>query len=378
MLNFSLYRARRHATKAIQAAEAVHALHEDITTDKKNTSLREMIDAVKTAKKNDDKAKIKTAIEELINAIEFYLPPVKWRGARENFDVIVAALSVAFCFRAYYYQPFKIPTGSMQPTLYGIHVEETTESTAFDKQPLRFFKWLATGETFQDVRIKRPGAIRHNRPSSTKPGYNDIVIGQDVYTIPSDAVANLLDRPSTLYKRGQRLWSGYVKSGDFLFVNRWIWNFRHPKRGEVMIFSTNGIADLPPNTHYIKRMCGIPGDEISIQTPRLFNHGKPVEEPERIAQIAQKMQLPQFVIPYPGFQPAPGGEQHPSKAPREDRLLNTSDKVTLGEGEYYAMGDNSGNSLDSRYWGKVSSTKLLGPASFVHWPLTSARWGIIE
>ena len=50
----------------------------------------------------------------------------------------------------------------------------------------------------------------------------------------------------------------------------------------------------------------------------------------------------------------------------------------LGPGEYLALGDNSDNSLDSRYWGAVPAENLLGPATFVHWPFTSPRWGSIR
>jgi signal peptidase I len=52
--------------------------------------------------------------------------------------------------------------------------------------------------------------------------------------------------------------------------------------------------------------------------------------------------------------------------------------VLLSPGFYYAMGDNSFNSFDSRYWGPVPERNLLGPASVVHWPFTSPRWGWIK
>jgi signal peptidase I len=48
----------------------------------------------------------------------------------------------------------------------------------------------------------------------------------------------------------------------------------------------------------------------------------------------------------------------------------------LGEREYYALGDNTGNSRDSRYWGPVPEEKLLGPAAIVYWPFT--RFGTID
>jgi signal peptidase I len=42
------------------------------------------------------------------------------------------------------------------------------------------------------------------------------------------------------------------------------------------------------------------------------------------------------------------------------------------------MGDNTGHSADSRYWGSVPERNLLGPACLVYWPFTSPRWGLID
>jgi signal peptidase I len=58
-------------------------------------------------------------------------------------------------------------------------------------------------------------------------------------------------------------------------------------------------------------------------------------------------------------------------------LASPNQKVLLGPGEYLALGDNTTNSRDSRYWGPVRQRNLVGPACLVYWPF-SKRWGLIE
>ena len=314
-------------------------------------------------------------------------PPKPLAGWRENFDVLVVAISVAMAFRAYFYQPFKIPTGSMQPTLYGIHSEARMpdRATLLDRQPFKFAKWLVTGESFKNVRAKVSGTV-HFMPSdsSKKPGYFPVVVAGVPHYVPNDAVEvdKVLGvvhlkggvRNGVSVKAGDVLWSGVVISGDFVFVNRWKWNFAHPARGEVMVFSTTGITALQQGTHYIKRMTGLPNETLQIHPPNLLVNGVAVTEPLRIGQISRKEKVWRLGPAYAGFNPS-GARQAflPGKS-----LAGENDSVTLSGSQYYAMGDNSFNSFDSRYWGPVPERNLLGPATVVYWPLKSPRLGWIR
>ena len=287
--------------------------------------------------------------------------PKSFAFGREWLDILVVSISVAMAFRAYFYEPFNIPTGSMQPTLYGNHSEECSPVMAdpvWDLTPLKWLKWLVTGRMFEDFRAPATGQML---VQPLKTGYYRVGVNTSpkTFDVPADAFmpqsANLkngLAGHGAFLRAGQRIWSGYVVTGDFLFVNRWLWNFRHPRRGDVMIFSTTGIERLDQGTHYIKRMTALPGEKIEIVEPDVFIDGKKL----------------------PPLKPMVGryGEQTP--VPRPEVMQGP---VVLGEAEYFACGDNSASSYDSRYWGPVPAANLRGVAGGVFWPF-SRRWGVVK
>ena len=239
---------------------------------------------------------------------------------REWLDTLVVALSVAMAFRAYFYTPFKIPTGSMQETLWGNHTRAGVERTAWDAFPLSVLKWAVTGSKTVDWKAPVTG---HVRCIPRNDGNATVRVGTspETWTLPTDACRDLHGK---FVQAGETLWKGSVTKGDFIFVNRWKWNFWQPQDGEVLIFSTTGIAALPQGTHYIKRMKARPGETYRLEHPV---EGRPAV-------------------------------------------------VTMGPDDYFACGDNFNNSFDSRYWGTVPRANLRGCASFVFWPITG--WRIIK
>ena len=307
---------------------------------------------------------------------------------REWLDVFVVAISVAMAFRAYFYEPFNIPTGSMQPTLYGLHSRKMNpgDATLWDAQPFRLFKFLVTGKKFQVYRAPANGRIVLER---TNEGFARMFVHTApsiVMELPTDAFdlsggrmelpGSQLDYAVDHYSgrvigpavsKGDLLWCGEVCSGDFLFVNRFVWNFRRPRRGDVMIFSTTGINRLQQGTHYIKRLAGLPGETVSFDPPKLLINGRSADTlpdaTERIKQISSRLKYSPDAPAYAGFCACDGSIELPLK---------------LGPDEYFACGDNSRNSFDSRYWGPVPGDRLRGVAGGVFWPLTSPRWGIVK
>lgn len=363
----------RRARKALKAMRNDFRLVEDILPEGERAALEERLKDVKQAIRCGETEDLPALVASVQQDLAAAAPKQRWGVAAEWFDILVSSLAVAFCFRAYYYEPFQIPTGSMQPTLYGIHVEESAAPTGWDRQPGRFFKWLITGERYVEVKAPVGGAVTAVRPSAT-PGWNTLLLnGNTPLEVPEaamEAVRKRLEPQRWQVRLGQRLWGGYVRSGDFLFVNRWLWNFRHPRLGETIVFATQGIPALPQNQHYIKRLCGRPGDEVELRAddPHLWVNGQAAHKPLRLQEIAEHCQPWPGSPRYLGYQPALPGPGFPEPYAR----------FALKPGEYVALGDNSGNSLDSRYWGTVPAKNLLGPASFVHWPFTSPRWGRIR
>lgn len=306
-------------------------------------------DLIKESKLKEAEAKC-GALEDLLNKNS----TCEFPRARENIEVFVVALALAMAFKSYFFQPFKIPTGSMQPTLWGIRPTENYKSTVMDKVPFRYIKWIWTGTLYKEIRVKYTGIL--NRGISDDPANMVYEVGNQRYSLPR----NIFPQYSIgdIVPAGSNLWSGAEMAGDHVFVNKMIWHFKKPALGDVIVFKTDGIKDLPGEQHYIKRLCGLPGNIVAIEPPNLIINGKKVEKPEAIARIERKDvrkdgRYSGYVNPYP---------------PDWKILTRPGETYKLKDGEYLALGDNTDSSKDSRYWGPVPEKNIVGPAVFIYWP----------
>jgi signal peptidase I len=173
--------------------------------------------------------------------------------------------------------------------------------------------------------------------------------------------------------------------GDLILVNKFTYGLRlpvlntrltqgtPPKRGDVMVFR----YPPKPSLDYIKRVVGVPGDEVAYLNKRLTINGQPVEMsrlPDYFDQDAMRY--------FKHFEEKLGDQPH--------RLLNDDERPAfvpgaedfqfrqncrysvegvvckVPEGHYFMMGDNRDNSLDSRYWGFVPDRNIVGKA-FLIW-----------
>lgn len=294
------------------------------------------------------------AADKLSAAIRAMAPARPHAAWRENVEVIAVAVAVAMAFRAYFIQPFKIPTSSMFPTLHGIKFDHPPARLGWlDRWPMKIGKWMLFGEWYTELRAAQTGPTRLVQD---RQGRQFILVNQEQHEFFPGMKLEIT--PGQSVYRGQLLASGIRTAGDHIFVNRLIWHFRQPRRGEIMVFKTNGIQhpQIKKNEHYVKRMVGLPNEKLQIDPPNLLINGAPVDRPAMFRRI----------------QSAAGG--YAGYVNAGDFLEQCRGVVRLGPDDYFACGDNQRNSLDSRYWGPVTRRNLVGPTFFVYWPL-SRRWG---
>ncbi|MCR6546244.1 signal peptidase I [Dehalobacterium formicoaceticum] len=121
-----------------------------------------------------------------------------------------------------------------------------------------------------------------------------------------------------------------LQPGDRILVNKWIYRFRDPKRGDIIIFR----YPMDERIQYIKRIIALPGEVIQGRNGEILINGQVLEE-SYISEAGTAFD----------FGP-----------------------ITMDEGAYFVLGDHRDNSRDSRVFGIVTRDKILGKASITYWP----------
>jgi signal peptidase I len=150
------------------------------------------------------------------------------------------------------------------------------------------------------------------------------------------------------------------------FSSTWLIKWSHPQRGDIAVFR----YPKAPDVFYVKRLIGIPGDEISLKEGVLYINDHPT------TQKSTKGEESGFDYYLEDFSSLGVSNQHIIRY--QDKLNANYEKTKIPDGEYFAMGDNRDQSADSRYWGFVPEKNLIGSVSLVwlscEYTLTSAQF----
>jgi signal peptidase I len=138
--------------------------------------------------------------------------------------------------------------------------------------------------------------------------------------------------------------------GDRIIAARFLYHLTDPARGDILVFHPNGRGDsAEPIDHvasvvYVKRLIGLPGEWIQS----VDGH---VQICKQRARVCRTLKEPYVRPPQDDFGP-----------------------TFVPPGHYFMMGDNRGNSADSREWGSIRRSQIIGRAFMIYWPLTRIRF----
>ncbi len=413
---------RENAGNWLELADKVYHYRRDVLPPAQVAELQSrMLELRALVKERTGAEKLKIGIERLEDVMRRTGGAIYPKTALvENVEFFLVAAIVILGIRTYFVQPFKIPTNSMWPTYNGMTPQvfktpaDEPNAAAVGLRLAAFGAWPhridapAEGEILVPVGGEARGIVH----AKVVPGrtwlviptqvreYSLLVGGQVVKTkLPLDfdfdwAVYDAFFSDGTPYsvqrldtvirarlqardfeqhsidgqmlpcirtgkrvRAGERAMSFDELTGDQLFVDRLSYHFIRPKVGSGFVFRTGnipGIAQTYGDQYYIKRLVGTPGDKIEIREPVLYRNGQPITGSSAFDANGKR------AAKYNGYQGI--------------LSLQPGATVEVPANSYFALGDNSYNSQDGRYWGFVPAKDVVGRPIFVYYPFT-ARWG---
>lgn len=387
-------------SRTVRRAMALHKHVQKILNHQRDLLSAPAIEAVQAAMADcrraaqaGSPATLKEKMENLELVANKWLKPYPHAAWRENVEVLLVALAVAMGIRTFFLQPFKIPTGSMQPTLYGVTSvpdfsrgrDPVAEEAARDRLVIPS-GWQRVCEWFKGVSYIRLTAAADGPVQAVDRPFRilifniwqKVVAGGKTFILwfPPDYGASSLEERSGLLQRARDFHKGEdivkmrVAAGDHLFVDRMTYNFRPPQRGEILVFETRGIDGLPQDQFYIKRLVATGGERVQLGEDRhLIINGNRLDA-----------SVPHFENVYSFNPKEPPGDSRYSGHVNAARLAPYFDGrpegVLVVPNHFMVMGDNTMNSLDSRAWGDFPATNVIGKSFFVYWPFTERfGWG---
>jgi signal peptidase I len=426
---------RENAANWLQLADKIFHYRRDQLTTAQVGELQQKSAALRLhLKERADAGKLKLGIEALEGVLRQVGGPFYPKSAvGENVEFFLMAAIIVLGIRSYFLQPFKIPTNSMWPTYHGMKGQNFAPGTPAPGLLGQAFRFVAFGAERREARAPTDGevsvpffinpqlhsafeayTVRHaykwliiptqvreytlyvdGRPTTVQvpADFSDVdeLLQQtyfphtDEFKFVEDAVrrgdalrgdTRLRDdsddsAPTYIVKLGKSVRAGDpvlrfdVLAGDQLFVDRMSYNFVRPKIGDGFVFRTRHIPDIVRtfgDQYYIKRLVGRAGDTLEIRQPVLYRNGKPITGAAAFDKNNRREGK------YPGYRNRRPGDY------QQVYLRAPGDTVTVPPHTFFALGDNSANSEDGRYWGFVPEKDVVGRPLFIYYPFTR-RWG---
>ena len=406
---------RENAANWLELADKVYHYRRDVLTGSQVAELQsEMAGLRALVAEKAGAEKLKLGIERLEEVLRRTGGAIYPNSALvENVEFFLVAAIVILGIRTYFVQPFKIPTNSMWPTYNGMTPEVWKNPENTPGPAMRALRFVLFGARHKEMIAPESGPVTvpvalgsgriyfELKPArswlifpSVNREYTFYVNGTPMrMRVPEDfdfdwafeeatgltaekraALAEHSTRGSggiravTLEQpaeRGKTILSFDIVTGDQLFVDRMSYHFVQPKVGQGFVFRTDHIQSEHMRDrstggqleqYYIKRLVGVPGDTLEIREPVLFRNGQPITGSGAFASNEKRADN------YKGYFNAPYG------------FLGLGETLKVPPGKYFAMGDNSANSQDSRYWGFVPAKDVVGRPLFVYYPFTR-HWG---
>ncbi len=289
--------ARRLARVRLREARKLMRRARGALSDSARSELRQQVAELSAARKEGNVAAMHKQADKLATLSNRHLATFRKPAWRESFESILVAVLVALLLRSFVVEAFKIPSGSMIPTL---------------------------------------------------------AIGDQIFV------------------------NKYIYGVRIPFTAVRLVNFAEPKRGEVIVF----MVPLEPHEDYIKRVIGIPGDEVMVRRGQVYINGAPVPHKAlgRVTELDRDgVSGPWHTFDAYAFQETLDGNTYTVLQDANVSVTHSDfGPFVVPEGHVFVMGDNRDHSFDSRAWQPggmaVPEENILGRSLFVWWSWGKGGW----
>ena len=397
-LRWLLFRRFRMAAELCHQAGKLLNHQRDQLSPEAIKDIREAIANLRTAMRSGYNRKtLDDQIRRLEETGSRKLIPYRSPGMRENVEVALFAVAIAMSIRTFFVQPMGIPTGSMQPTLYGITEgnlgQEELAPTGVNAWVQHYlagvsYYHLVSGGNWRLISVEEPRKrfVFFNKQRLTfRDMDNNNEIVRDI-SPPMNSGNSMLGYGSSLkefvlnshnnytYKPGDDIINMRRESGDHLLIDRLTYNFRKPDRGEIIVFETKNIKTLKQDLFYIKRLVGLPNEKIQIGDDRhLIINDERLDASDHPFELVYSFDVAEEIAPpqdsrFSGHVNQKVYQQFDGVHYISPNFIDASHEFKVPPNRYLALGDNTVNSMDSRGWGSLPAKNIFGKASFIYWP----------